>query len=157
VAGNISKRLERVAQFNFPAEWLSSPETDNDGADLPTALAVSGGQTLAGEDIVSNIDTTAPTIVSLPADKATQVHIDSSILLKFSEAVTPASLKVAFRLFKGAVSVGAGGAGALTNFGKTFVFTPPQSLEFNTTYDIVVSTSLLDLSDVPLAHEFRAS
>ena len=152
----ISQRLLNIAQTVFLPEWWSVPESDRDDPALRGMLSLTTGQTLTGINITTNVDTLPPTVTSvLPADSATNVGIDTPVLVNFSEVVTPASLQASFRLRKDGLPPSIGGTGQLLK-GMNFVFTATQALEFSSSYEIEISPALTDLESLALPDTFSA-
>ncbi|MDD5189979.1 MAG: Ig-like domain-containing protein [Dehalococcoidales bacterium] len=92
-------------------------------------------------------DITAPTVSStIPADNATGVAVNSTMMATFSEAMQPLTT-ISFTLNQGATVV----LGAVTNAGMTATFTPLANLAFNTVYTATVTTGAKDLAGNALA------
>src|SRR5206468_10251580 len=106
VPAAINARVQATAQTNFQAEWYGGPESNSDDPDVRQTIAVSAGSSPAAVDIISNIDVTPPTVVSVsPADLAGGVRIDTPLLVTFSEPVESGTIGSAFKLH----TVGGGG------------------------------------------------
>jgi hypothetical protein len=131
VPGAINARVQASAQINFQPEWYGGPESNSDDPDVKQSIAVSAGSAPAAVNIVSNIDVTPPTVVSVsPANLAQDVRIDTPLLVTFSEAIEPSTLATAFKLYKVGSSDTLGGRGDLIPPGLSFVFVPNNPLAF---------------------------
>jgi YVTN family beta-propeller protein len=151
----ISDRLAAVAQTNFPAEWWSEPDTDRDPPDLRGALTLAAGELRSGLDVITNVDTIAPRVVSIaPGRDTVNVRIDTSILVNFSERIDPNTLQGGLRLHPVGVSTALGGKATLVNGARSLVFTSTDALLFGTQYQIDVTTALADRNGVHVAEEF---
>jgi hypothetical protein len=94
------------------------------------------------EQILSGF-TVGPTVTStVPANGATDVEIDSSMQVTFSEAMDPTSITTAtFTLNRGVT--GSVGYDASTN---TATFTPSSNLDYYTLYTATITTGVRDAS-----------
>jgi YVTN family beta-propeller protein len=151
----ISARLNAVAQTNFPAEWWSEPETDRDPPELRGVVTLAAGELRAGINVITNVDTIAPTVVSVsPGRDTTGIRIDTSILINFSERIDPTTLQGGLRLHPVGSPGALGGNATLVNGARSLVFNPTNALLFGTQYQIDVTTVLADRQGVHLAEEF---
>ena len=111
----------------------------------------------------SSADTTAPELLSVsPADGATEVASDSTVVVVFSEAMDASSITI------GTFSVSAEGSGDSSNLGlsgsisydataNAATFTPASNLSSATTYAITVMSEVKDAAGNPMAADFTAS
>jgi len=151
----ISDRLKAVAQTNFPAEWWSEPDTDRDPPELRGILTLAAGELRSGLDVITNVDTIAPMVVSIsPGRDTTNIRIDTSVLVNFSERIDPKTLQGGLRLHPVGTSTGLGGSATLVNGARSLVFTSTDALLFGTQYQIDVTTALADRNGVHVAEEF---
>ncbi len=151
----VSERLAASADVSFDAEWYTAGDTYDDDPAVKTVIAVAAGEQFLTADLVSNLDTSAPFVVSLnPAGAATGVGVDATILVNFSEPVDATSLQAAFALRETGSSTRLAGSGILSGFGRTFVFTPEVALRFETDYELTISTALADGNGVHPAADF---
>lgn len=151
----ISARLSAVAQTNFPAEWWSEPDTDRDPPELRGVLTLAAGELRPGISVITNVDTIAPTVISIaPGRDTTDIRIDTSILVNFSERIDPSTLQGGLRLHPAGTTSALGGNATLVNGARSLVFTPTNALLFGSQYQIDVTTTLTDRNGVPLAGEF---
>jgi YVTN family beta-propeller protein len=154
----ISGHLAAIAENNFDPEWYSAIETAHDDPTLKQALTLGAGTALTGINVITNLDTIPPAIVATsPANGSTGSAIDASVLVTFSEPVDVVSLQNAFKLRAQGSSSRLGGSGLLSNAGRTFLFTPDDALEFNSPYEIVFTTDLIDAKGVHLPSEFLST
>jgi YVTN family beta-propeller protein len=153
----INARVSASAQTNFIAEYHSAPETNRDDPALFAPVAVGPGGLVAGVDVITTVDTIPPAIASvLPSDGTTNVAIDGTILVNFSEPVAAATISAAFSFRVAGETGRLGGSGQLLAGGRTFVFTPENPLQFGTEYEVELTTALTDREAVPLAAPFVA-
>jgi alpha-tubulin suppressor-like RCC1 family protein len=86
-------------------------------------------------------DTTAPTITSTsPAGDATNVSVDATIGITFSEPMNPATIT------PGLIHVFGGMTGSVNYSGTTAVFTPSTPLAYNTRYTILLAYGATDVA-----------
>ena len=115
-------------------------------------LFILSSQLLAcGNQVVGWITTdgTAPTVSSTtPADRATEVALNTSITATFSEAMDPLTISAdTFVLFDGTTPV----PGVVTYVGFTATFNPTDNLDPGTTYAATVRDDVTDLAGNGLA------
>lgn len=134
-------RASKLAAFLLLVPALVTACGGNDG----------GGSTDAGP----TGDVTAPTVVATtPADGATDVALDATVSVTFSEAIDCATMD------ERAFLIAAGGqlTGAITCQGATAVFTPDAPLAVDTTYGAQITTGLKDVAgnalEAPYAWSF---
>ena len=111
-------------------------------------------------------DTIPPTILSVsPGDSSTDIQVDSSISITFSESVNPGSvttntsdsvcsgsLQVSLDEFSSCVQMSSDPSSE-TDY-KVFLIKPSTNLGFESTYKIKVTTGVKDISGNPLGEEF---
>ncbi|MCK4444899.1 MAG: Ig-like domain-containing protein, partial [Thermoplasmata archaeon] len=91
------------------------------------------------------LDTTPPTIVSImPSDGSTDVEITTEIKVTFSEKMDRLATTSSFGLKKGDTEIE--GRITWTTDGKTLFFIPKEDLEYETTYQIIITTSAKDVA-----------
>ncbi|MDI1302606.1 MAG: FG-GAP-like repeat-containing protein [bacterium] len=135
---------------------------------VPSATLASGTYTVtlvAARDALGNalgtsyswtltIDATAPTVASTtPAASATNVGVNSTVSIDFSEAMDAGSFTI------NTVSITGGAANQLSPVvsGSHVVLTPVQPLALGTTYTVTVGTSVKDLYGNALAGSYSFS
>lgn len=117
-------------------------------------LAGCGGSGVGSGTIES--DTTAPTVSSTsPLDGASDVAVDSTVTVTFSEEMDAATITEATVTLEDAGSNPVDGS--VTSSGTTATFTPDTDLECNTTYTVRVSTGAEDLAGNQLESEYSFS
>jgi YVTN family beta-propeller protein len=152
----ISQRLVDIAETVFIPEWWSRPETDRDDPALRDTLRLFAGQTQTGINIITTVDTIPPYVTAvLPADSATNVDVQTPLIVNFSEPVMDTSLSASFRLRKDGLPPQVLWKGQLLN-GVHFVLTPTPPLQYSSDYEIEISPALKDLEGLALADTFRA-
>ena len=123
----ISDRVKAVAQTNFPAEWWSEPESDRDTPAQRGILTLAAGECARGINVITNVDTIPPMVVAVsPGRDTTDIRIDTSILVNFSERIDETTLQGNFRLHVVSSTNALGGGGTLVNGGRNLVFTPDE-------------------------------
>jgi fibronectin type 3 domain-containing protein len=105
--------------------------------------------------VTSIIDTFAPHVSSLtPANGATSVSVSSQVRVTFNESMDKTSTQAAFSL-NGPSQVS--GSFSWESGDTVLVFTPTQSLQYSTSYTVVVGTSAKDVSGNFLSPSFSSS
>jgi len=124
-----------------------------------TATITTGAKNLAGNPLASDYvwsfttgtttDTTAPIVtLTVPADTATDVAINTKITATFSEAMDPFTITgTTFTLTQGATVV----PGVVTYVNKVATFKPTSNLATNTPYTATINTAAEDLGGNALA------
>lgn len=135
-----------------PTSVLASSTTYT--ATITTGVTDLAGNAMAATKIWSFAtgtasDNTAPTVgYTNPADAATGVAINSSIIATFSEPMSAATITAgSFTLKQGSTPV----AGAVTSVGNTATFKPTSNLVSSTTYTATITTGVTDLAGNALA------
>ena len=120
----------------------------NAGSSGSDAEAGAGGEVPTGDQI-------APTVLSSsPPKGATEVAIQSAILVTFSEAMNTTTLtSESIRVTSGGVAV----PGQISYFQQTATFTPVSPLTPNSPYQIAVSIAATDLAGNALAQAYTSS
>jgi methionine-rich copper-binding protein CopC len=131
-----------------------------------TVTLTTDARDLAGNQLASDFvwtfttgsaaDTTAPTVsATIPADGATDVPLNQSIVATFSEDMDP------FTISTDTVTVAGPGltpvAGVVSYIGTTAIFTPASNLAADTTYTATITTGARDLAGNELASDFAWS
>ncbi len=130
--------MNRFESVNKPLMWLMA---------LLLAAVVAGCGGGRGTAVIA--DTTAPTVSSVvPANAATGIPLNASIVAIFSEAMKPSTLTTStFTLKQGSTVV----PGAVTYAGVTATFKPTSALAASTVYIAAITTGVTDLAGNALA------
>ena len=119
---------------------------------LPLALAGACGDSSVSDDggLVPDGHPTTPTVVSVsPENGATDVPLNASVSVTFSEAMAPTSLTAAtFTLTSGATVLV---ASTVLCDGSTATLWPTAHLASSTTFTATITVGALSVSGVPLA------
>lgn len=101
---------------------------------------------------VSSVDTTAPTIMSVsPTDGTSDVFLDTSIQVTFSEAIDSSTLTTdSFTLNDGSSDI----AGTISTSGSIAILTPSYPLQSNTEFTATLMTTIEDNNDNSLAENY---
>ncbi|HVP15116.1 MAG TPA: Ig-like domain-containing protein, partial [Terriglobales bacterium] len=151
----ISDRINAIAQTNFAAEWWCQPESDRDTPAERGILTLAAGEVRSGIDVITNVDTIPPAVVSVsPKADTTDVRIDTAILVNFSERIDKNSLQGNVRLHEATLGNALGLDGVLVNGGRGMVLTPTDPLHFGTLYQLDLTTGLTDRDGVHLASQY---
>lgn len=114
-----------------------------------TFAAACGSGTLGGD---TPQDTVAPTVVStLPAAGATEISVNTTLTVTFSEEVDPATVNAATLLLEPSA------AADISALGARAVVTPQAPLALDTSYTATVTTGVTDVAGNPLAVSFSWS
>jgi len=150
----INLRVQEIAEIDFEAEWYGGPESASEDASIRELVPVTIGASTT-VDFVTNIDTTPPFVAGMsPPAGSIGVRIDSPLLVTFSEPIDANTLGSAFFLRPLAGGPSLGGGGQLLTPGLAFVFVPSEPLQFDTDYQLEVTTALLDRAGNPMASSF---
>jgi YVTN family beta-propeller protein len=137
-----------------PESWDSSESAYDDAGDRDP-LRVEAGGPEAVADIVTNIDETGPTVTSvIPDSNATDVTIDASVLISFSEPINSATLQGNFNLTDSTTHEFVLGNAAVLKDDSLIAFVPLAELAFETTYELKLETGLQDKFGNGLADSF---
>ena len=115
------------------------------------------------------IDTTTPTVSTIsPIDNASEVSVESSVSITFSETMATStvttntsdtscsgSLMVSSDNFSSCVKMSS--SPVVSNSNKTFSSTPSDNFSYSTTYKIRVSTGVEDTSENSMANTYETS
>lgn len=121
---------------------------------ITTALSDTAGNNLASQYEWSfvtrtNPNGTPPTVLTVnPAEGATGVFETTFITASFSKPMDTVSLKSAFGVTKNG---GGTVSGTVSYASMTATFTPDSPLEFNTVYDVAITTAAKDTFDIAIA------
>ena len=148
----INARVAASAQTDFYSEWWNYNDVERDPWE-PSPVAVFSGYPNAAVTVKADIDFSSPFVTAVsPIDQSTQVKADATILVSFTEPIAAASLQGNFNLhIQGSGHPNLGGNGVLVNGGQTLVFTPAAPLQYNTQYQLDLTTGLTDLVGNPKA------
>jgi len=156
VIGAAETALSGAVNYNATTQTVSFTPTGNMTASklytatLTNSIRSSGGVTLASNYVWSfttgtMADTTAPTVLTTsPANAATAVVLNSTVVANFSEALAPATVNsTTFTLKQGATSI----AGAVSYLNKVATFTPTNPLLASKVYTATLTTAITDLGN----------
>jgi methionine-rich copper-binding protein CopC len=131
-----------------------------------TATVTTGVKDVAGNALASQstwtfttiADTTAPTVLTTnPVNGATNVAVNSTITVTFSEDMDPTTLNGTLTNFTVKTTVGSvpvPGTVSYNNATRTATFTPTASLAANTNYTVTVTSGAKDTAGNGLAGNF---
>ncbi|NLE45731.1 MAG: alpha-2-macroglobulin [Chloroflexi bacterium] len=154
-----------LTQADLPQPLTLDPPVEGSGEWLNTSIyvfsptkALAGGVTYSARIASGLADTTGgvmaddyrwsfttqpPQITwTAPRDREDLVPIGANIQMSFNMPIDAESAGAAFRLSKGDAQI----PGRITVSGPTLIFTPAQSLEFNTTYAVSIARDVQSLS-----------
>ncbi len=157
IPGIINPTLEAAAQTLFLPEYFDGPSESNSDFGAP-GIPVFGATTpVLGADIILNQDQTGPFVLSsTPANLDIDVAATTAILVRFDEAIDPASITGNFNLLLGG-STPVTGAGALLEGGTLLAVTPTAPLQYGAPYNLDIATGITDLFGNPLQEPYSAS
>lgn len=126
-------------------------EAENEDQDHPSLNTFSWSFTT----LDSGSDTTAPSVITVvPINNASDVAVNGSATVTFSEAMTASTINdTNFFLKQGSTNV----AGTVSYSGTTATFTPGTSLTANAVYTAVVTTGVKDAAGNAMASNYTWS
>ncbi|MBF0169571.1 MAG: Ig-like domain-containing protein [Nitrospinae bacterium] len=138
----------RAYGTNLDNNYVWTFTTATPGGDIPPDIT----PPIPGPNPGPSPDLRAPRVTStVPANLATEVAINTSIIATFSEAMNPLSLTTAsFTVKKGLVTV----PGTVLPVGLTAVFTPNAPLDSSAVYTATITTVAEDLAGNNLAANY---
>jgi len=148
-ADYVSAYLQTLTSItDFPAEYYNGTnESADPGVDNPseaTALTVAAGGLVGPIALVTNLDKTAPTVVSVfPGAGSTNADVTTEILVAFSEPVsrkTVSNSTVTVKSVGGTVQ----GSFLFLNDDTLVVFTPATPLAYATAYTVQILQGITD-------------
>jgi hypothetical protein len=136
-----------------------TPTSNFVASTIYTATITTGVKDLAGNALANNYvwtfttgataDTIAPTVSSIsPANNATNVAVNSTIVITFSKIMNPATITTATIILKHGATVV---LGTVKSAGLTAIFTPTSNLSANINYTITITNGAKDLVGNALA------
>jgi DNA-binding beta-propeller fold protein YncE len=150
----INTLVDSIAVDLFPPEYWDLAESSSDDASAKDPLTVSGGSTASGIEVITNLDTTPPSVVSMtPATGVTGVLVNAVVKIRFDEPVDYTTIPGNFRLLDGDSTFITGSAAVLDD-DSVLAFTPGAALLYSTRYDLTLGTGLKDKYGNGLAAEF---
>jgi YVTN family beta-propeller protein len=161
--GYVNALVETTAVTLFVPEYWDLAESANDNPADKDPVSVAGGSS-ATADIVSNIDITPPSVLSIsPPAGEDSVRVDASILIQFSEPIDAGSVSNNFRL-RATTGPNAGsligGKAVILNDDSVLAFTPSVPYTFDVVYELTLNTDSTAISDKfgnPMASLFVSS
>ena len=154
----INALVDTTAVTNFPKEYYDQNESGTDNPADKLAISVSGGTKATGIDVITNVDTSPPEVVSMtPGSSAPSVKVDAAIKITFSEAIDDATIKGNFSLKDNAHGTFVGGTASFLKDDSIIAFTPSKPLDFGTSYELNLKTGLKDLYGNGLAQPYSSS
>ncbi len=153
----INALVDSTADQLFLAEYYDLSESNADDVNVMDAVAVSGGSTAINIDLVTNIDSTAPTVVSItPATSANGVLVNAAVKITFDEAIDYTTISGNFRLMDEDSNFVTGSV-AVLNDDSVLAFTPSSAFQFDKRYDLTLETGLQDLYGNGLATDYESN
>jgi uncharacterized protein (TIGR02145 family) len=133
---NISNYIfSNAIYFDYPNEYYNSGESSTDDVTARTAVSVSNDLETSGINIITNMDITSPTVVSITPQTGVKVEILPDIIIKFSEPVDITTFTDASCYLQSADNKKYFGAYAkLGGNSDAIIFTPDEPLPYNTAF-----------------------
>lgn len=111
-------------------------------SDSATDIGDSGGGDSGGGGN-SGVDTVPPYVISInPLDGSSNIPVNTTINVAFSEALDPNSINNSFIFIENGNNI----AGTITSSGDTATFTPANNLSYNTAYAVIITQGLQDVA-----------
>jgi len=146
-----------TAFTGFSGEYYDAAESNTDDPMAKTPVGVAVG-TPAVANLVTNVDGTPPSVLaSIPLNGTPSVAIDAAFIVRFSEPIDVSTFSSAFSMKKTSDMTGIGGNASILSDDSIIVFTPTTPLEYSSTYELTLDTTLTDLSGNALAAAFVLS
>jgi YVTN family beta-propeller protein len=146
----VNALVETTAVTLFVPEYWDLAESAFDNPADKDLVSVAGGSQ-ATADIISNIDLTPPTVVSIsPPNLEDSVRVDASMLIQFSEGIDAGTVSNNFRLrtMTGPDAGNLVGGGAvILNDDSVLAFTPSTPYSFDVTYELTLNTDSTAIAD----------
>ncbi|UCG52213.1 MAG: Ig-like domain-containing protein [Candidatus Latescibacterota bacterium] len=158
-ARDVSFLLDSTAVDNFVPEFWDLAESASDDRTARDPITLSGGTTF-NADLILNVDTTPPEVVStVPDNGEMDVRVDAAVFVNFSEPIDLSSVNV--NTFSLTPALGGPAIGGLASFPRIkddslMVFKPFRSLDFATEYDLVLETGITDKFGNAMENQFTA-
>src|SRR3990172_6665378 len=142
-----------------------TPSANLSASTTYTATVTTGAKDSTGASMASNYtwsfttgsgpDTTPPTDSStIPANGATDVAINSSVRVTFSEAMDAATITTStFTVNTGSNNI----SGSVSYSGTTATFTPSSNFDRSTTYTVMITTGVKDLTGNAMVTSYYSS
>ena len=155
----VSERVHSVTGIPFEPEFHNAGESAFDDRALADPLAVLAGATLSGIQVVTNLDTVPPGVVTVsPPAASSGIGIDASIQITFSDPIDTGTLNAAFGVYPTqSPNQRLAGSALVADRGRRLVFSPNDPLAFSSEYAIRLTTALTDEGGIPLASEFTST
>ena len=140
----INALVDSIAETLFLPEYWDAAESNSDDTGAMDPVAVSGGSTALNIDIVTNIDSTPPQVVSItPLASATGVLINAAVKITFDEPIDYTTISGNFVLLDGDSNFVSGSV-AVLNDDSVLAFTPSSAFDFAMDYELTLETGLQD-------------
>lgn len=151
---NINPIVFGTSIVNFAPESWDIGESSTDNSEDRSPVTVVAGASMLGIDIITNIDNTAPFVLSVtPPDGAIDVSIGGVILIKFSESINTATVVGNVTLRDTTAGQFLGGSAIPLQDDSLLTFLP-SGMTFGHVYELKIKTGLTDAFNNPIASEF---
>jgi YVTN family beta-propeller protein len=151
----INSLVDTTAVEAFVAEHWDLAESNGDDPAAKAAVRVAAGSTSGGIDILTNTDSTPPTVVRMtPAANSDSVKVDAVVMITFSEPIDDASVESSFKLRDDVSGTFLNGTAVILKDDSVIAFTPSQPFNYEHGYTLNLTTGLTDEYGNGLAQPF---
>lgn len=152
----INALVDSTAEQLFLPEYYDLAESNADDVNAQDAVTVSGGSTAPGIEIITNIDSTPPSVVSItPLTSTAGVLVNAAVKITFDEAIDYTTISGNFKLIDEDNNFVTGSV-AVLNDDSVLAFTPSSSFQFAKRYDLTIGTGLQDKYGNGLAADYES-
>jgi YVTN family beta-propeller protein len=153
----INALVDSTAEQLFLPEYWDLSESNSDEVNVHDAVAVSGGSSAINIDLITNIDSTAPSVVSItPVSSASGVLVNAAVKITFDEAIDYTTISGNFVLMDEDSNFISGSV-AVLNDDSVLAFTPSSAFQFAKRYDLTIETGLQDKFGNGLATDYESN
>jgi YVTN family beta-propeller protein len=154
----VNTLIDTTAVTTFVAEYWDLAESNGDDPAAKDAVAVGAGEPPAAVTIVTNIDSTPPTIVRMiPIANTDTVMVDAVIMITFSEPIDYKSITGNFKLKDEVAGTYCSGTATVLRDDSVVAFTPSKPFNYDNDYSLTLLAGLKDKHGNGLSSPYEAA